>query len=151
MGRAGPGATGAVPGAGGGGGTGAAAAEPVRLDKWLWAARFFKTRGLAAAAIAGGRVQVNGARARHAKTVRPGDAVRLRLGPYEYQLTVRRPSARRGPATEAALLYEEDPAGKAQRLRLAEQHRIAAHAFSFGEGKPSKKERRELLRFKRGE
>ncbi len=130
---------------------GQAAAEAVRLDKWLWAARFFKTRGLAAAAIAGGRVQVNGSRAKHARTVRPGDAVRLRLGPFEYLLTVQRCSLRRGPAAEAAGLYEEDPAGKAQRLRLAEHHRIAAHAFSYGEGKPSKKERRELLRFKRGE
>ena len=123
----------------------------VRLDKWLWAARFFKTRGLAATAIAGGRVEVNGGRARHARTVRPGDAVRLRLGPYEHVLTVRRASAHRGPASEAAGLYDEDPAGKAARLRLAEQHRLAAHAFRSGEGKPTKKERRDLLRFKRGE
>jgi ribosome-associated heat shock protein Hsp15 len=122
-----------------------------RLDKWLWAARFFKTRGLAAEAIAGGRVEVNGVRAKHAKTIRAGDAVRLRLGPYEHLLTVRALTARRGPATQAALLYEEDPAGKARRLHLAEQHRLAAHSFSYGEGKPSKKERRDLLRFKRGE
>jgi len=132
-------------------GTDAGAAEPVRLDKWLWAARFFKTRGLAAEAIAGGRVEVNGVRAKHAKTIRAGDAVRLRLGPYEHLLTVRALTARRGPATQAALLYEEDPAGKARRLHLAEQHRLAAHSFSYGEGKPSKKERRDLLRFKRGE
>ena len=132
-------------------GPGGDAALAVRLDKWLWAARFFKTRGLAATAIAGGRVDVNGARAKHARTVRPGDAIRLRLGPFVYLLAVRRASAHRGPAPEAALLYDEDPAGKAQRLRLAEQHRVAAHAFSFGEGKPSKKERRDLLRFKRGE
>jgi len=125
--------------------------EPVRLDKWLWAARFFKTRGLAAEAIAGGRVQVNGARARHAKTVRPGDGIRVRVGPYEHLLTVRALSERRGPAAEAARLYEEDAEGKAQRLRLAEQHRLAAHAFTYGEGKPSKKDRRELLRFKRGD
>ena len=123
----------------------------MRLDRWLWAARFFKTRGLAADAIAGGRVQVNGARARHAKTVRPGDAVRVRLGPYEYRLTVRAASAHRGPAAAAAQLYEEEAAGKAERLRLAEQHRLAAHAFVFGEGKPSKQERRALLRFKRKE
>ena len=116
------------------GGTGESAlpAEPVRLDKWLWAARFFKTRGLAAAAIAGGRVEVNGARARHARAVRPGDTVRLRLGPYEYLLTVRRCTARRGPASEAALLFEEDPAGRARRAHLAEQHRLAAQAFRFG-------------------
>jgi ribosome-associated heat shock protein Hsp15 len=132
-------------------GAGATAPEPVRLDKWLWAARFFKTRGLAAGAIAGGRVEVNGARAGHAKTVRVGDAIRLRLGPYEHLLAVRAVSVHRGPAAQAALLYEEDPASKARRLHLAEQHRLAAHSFSYGEGKPSKKERRALLKFKRGE
>lgn len=132
-------------------GGGAAPPEPVRLDKWLWAARFYKTRGLAAEAIAGGRVEVNGARAKHARTVRPGDQLRLRLGPFEHLLTVRALSVRRGPAAQAALLYEEDPDGKARRLHLAEQHRLAAHAFSYGEGKPSKKERRDLLRFRRGE
>ncbi len=128
-----------------------AAPEPVRLDKWLWAARFFKTRGLAAAAVEGGRVQVNGARAKRAKTVRPGDAVRVKLGPYEHVVTVLGASAHRGPAAEAAQLYAEDLEAKARRLRLLEQHRLAAHAFSFGEGKPSKKERRAILRFKRGE
>jgi ribosome-associated heat shock protein Hsp15 len=132
-------------------GAGVAPPEPVRLDKWLWAARFFKTRGLAAEAIAGGRVVVNGARAKHAKTVRLGDAIRVRLGPYEHLLTVRALSARRGPASEAARLYEEDPAAKARRLHLAEQHRLAAHSFSYGDGKPTKKERRALLRFKREE
>ena len=132
-------------------GSGPTAVEPVRVDKWLWAARFFKTRGLAAEAIAGGRVQVNGARARHAKTVRPGDTIRLRLGPFEHLLTVRALSVRRGPAVEAALLYQEDPEGKARRIHLAEQHRLAAHAFTYGEGKPTKKNRREILRFKRGE
>jgi len=131
--------------------TGPAATEPVRVDKWLWAARFFKTRGLAAEAIAGGRVQVNGARAKHAKTIRPGDQIRLRLGPFEHLLTVLALSVHRGPATQAALLYQEDPEGKARRLHLAEQHRLAAHAFTYGEGKPSKKDRREMLRFKRGE
>jgi ribosome-associated heat shock protein Hsp15 len=125
--------------------------EPVRVDKWLWAARFYKTRGLAAEAIAGGRVQVNGARAKHAKTVKPGDQIRLRLGPYEHLLTVRALSVRRGPAPQAALLYEEDPGGKARRLHLAEQLRLAAIAFTYGEGKPTKKDRREILRFKRGE
>ena len=123
----------------------------MRLDKWLWAARFFKTRGLAATAIEGGRVQVNGARAKRARTVRPGDVVRVRLGPYEHLVTVRVASAHRGPASEAAQLYAEDPEAKARRLRLAEQHRLAAQAFSYGEGKPTKKERREIVRFKRGE
>jgi len=126
----------------------AAADEPVRLDKWLWAARFFKTRALATDAIAGGRVEVGGARAKPGRHVRAGDVVRLRLGPYEHLVTVRALSAHRGPAAAAALLYEEDPATRAERERLREQHRVAAHAFAHGEGKPSKKERRALDEFR---
>lgn len=125
--------------------------ETVRIDKWLWAARFFKTRGLAADAVAGGKVELNSTRPKPAKTVRVGDQVRVRLGPFEHIVTVRGLSERRGPAADAAKLYEEDPAGKARRETLAEQHRIAAQAFSYGEGKPSKKERRaiEKIRGKR--
>jgi ribosome-associated heat shock protein Hsp15 len=115
--------------------------EPVRVDKWLWAARFFKTRALAAEAIDGGKVEINGQKPKPAKTVRVGDEVRLRLGPYEYQLTVRGLSGRRGPASEAVKLYEEDPAGKTRRLKLAEQHKVAAQAFAYGEGKPSRQQR----------
>jgi ribosome-associated heat shock protein Hsp15 len=123
----------------------------VRLDKWLWAARFFKTRALAAEAIAGGKVQMNGARVKRGKSVRPGDVIRVRLGPYEHMVTVLRVSARRGSASEAAQLFVEDAAGKARRLHLVEQHRLAKHAFAFGEGRPSRRERREILRYKRGE
>ena len=120
------------------------AAEPVRVDKWLWAARFFKTRALAAEAVAGGRVEVGGHRVKPGRDVKLGDVVRLRLGPYVHVVTVRGLAARRGPAAEAAKLYEEDPASRAERERLREAHRLAAHAFAFGEGKPSKKERRAL-------
>ncbi|MBS1241188.1 MAG: hypothetical protein H6R40_615, partial [Gemmatimonadetes bacterium] len=74
----------------------------VRLDKWLWAARFLKTRALAVEAIEGGKVELNGEKPKRAKTVKPGDRIRLRLGPYEYLLTVREVSERRGPATVAA-------------------------------------------------
>jgi ribosome-associated heat shock protein Hsp15 len=74
--------------------------------------------------------------------------VRLRLGPYEHIVTVRALSERRGPASQAALLYTEDPAGRERRERLREQHRIAAQAFAHGEGKPSKKEMREIRRLK---
>lgn len=125
--------------------------EPARLDRWLWAARFFKTRALAAAAIAGGRIQVNGAKVKRARPLRVGDVVRVRLGPYEHLLTVRALSVHRGPAAVAAALYEEDPAGRQRRLHLAEQHRLAQQSFARGEGKPSKKERRDLIRLKRGE
>jgi ribosome-associated heat shock protein Hsp15 len=124
----------------------------VRLDKWLWAARFFKTRALAVEAIEGGKVEVNGEKPKRAKGVRPGDRIRLRLGPYEHLLTVREVSERRGPASVAATLYEEDAASKARRVLLREQHRMAPPAFDFGEGKPSKKQRRDLHRLKgRGE
>ena len=117
------------------------APEPVRVDKWLWAARFFKTRALAAEAIDGGKVEINGHKPKPAKTLHVGDEVRLRLGPYEYLLAVRGLSGRRGPASEAVKLYEEDPAGKARRLKLAEQHKVAAQAFAYGEGKPSRQQR----------
>jgi len=122
-----------------------------RLDKWLWAARFFKTRALAAKAIAGGRVDVNGVRAKHAGAVHLGYEVRVRLGPFEHVVTVRALELHRGPAREAALLYQEDPAARVRRERLAEQHRLAQKSFAHGEGRPSKRERREILRFKKGE
>jgi ribosome-associated heat shock protein Hsp15 len=76
--------------------------ERVRLDKWLWAARFFKTRALAAEAVAGGKVQVNGDRAKRARPVQTGDEVRVRHGPYDHVVVVRALSARRGPASAAA-------------------------------------------------
>ena len=120
------------------------AADPVRLDKWLWAARYFKTRALAAEAVAGGRVEVGGHRVKPGRDVRIGDVVRVRIGPYVHVVTVRALSGRRGPAAEAAKLYEEDAASRAEREKLREQHRLAAQAFAYGEGKPSKKERRAL-------
>ena len=123
-------------------------ADAVRLDKWLWAARFFKTRPLAVEAIDGGRIEVNGEKPKRAKNVRPGDRIRLRLGPYEHLVTVVALSERRGPAAAAAALYEEDAAVAARRELLREQHRLAPPAFDFGEGKPSKKQRRQIQRFK---
>ncbi len=120
----------------------------VRIDKWLWAARFFKTRALAVEAIAGGKVQVNGARAKRSKLIYEGDSVRLRKGPYEYQLVVRVAGDRRGSATEAAKLYEETEEGRRIRERLVEQHRLVARTFQTTKGRPTKKERRDLDRLK---
>src|SRR5438132_13540771 len=91
----------------------------VRLDTWLWAARFFKTRALAAQAVDGGKVELNGARAKRAKPVQPGDRLRVRRGPFEYHVTVRGLSARRGPAAVAAALSEEDAARKHATQRHA--------------------------------
>ena len=116
----------------------------VRLDRWLWAARFFKTRALASAAIAGGKVHVNGVRAKPAKQLRVGDALRMRLGPYEWLVTVRALSERRGPATDARALYEESADGRAARERLAEAHKIAPTPAYRGKGRPTKKDRRKL-------
>jgi ribosome-associated heat shock protein Hsp15 len=120
----------------------------VRVDKWLWAARFFKTRSLATEAVAGGKVEVNGERAKPAKSVKPGDEIRLRVPPYEHILIVRALAERRGPASVAHGLYEETEASAAERLRLAEQLRMAPAAFVFEErGRPTKKDRRELTKF----
>jgi ribosome-associated heat shock protein Hsp15 len=122
--------------------------ESVRLDKWLFAARFFKTRAASSQAIDSGKVFVNGSRAKRAKTLRVGDQVRVRRGPFEYLLTVRVLSEHRGPATQAVTLYEEDPAGKAARERLAQQLRIAPNPAFEGKGRPTKRDRRELDRLR---
>ena len=116
----------------------------VRLDRWLWVARLFKTRALAGEAIAGGKVQVNGGRAKAAKQIQVGDAVRVRKGPFEYHLTVRGLAERRGPPAVGAALYEEDPATKLLRERLAEQLRIAPSIRYEGKGRPTKKRRRKI-------
>lgn len=120
----------------------------IRLDKWLWAARFFKTRAIAAQAIAGGKVEVNDVRAKPAKLLHLGDRLRVRRGPYLYLLTVRVLSDRRGPPAQAATLYEEDPEGKAARERLAHQLRIAPPPAFEGKGRPTKRDRRELERLR---
>ena len=120
----------------------------IRLDKWLWAARFYKTRSLAAEAIAGGKVQVNGERVKRAKPMQVGDEVRIRLGPYEHQIVVRELSDRRGPAPEATRLYEEKAASRAAREALALQLKSLHAAFIPERGRPTKKDRREINRLK---
>ncbi|MGH7774037.1 MAG: RNA-binding S4 domain-containing protein [Candidatus Binatia bacterium] len=122
----------------------------IRLDKWLWAARFFKTRSLAAEAIEGGKVHVSGERTKAARAVRLGDEISVRRGPYEWVVIVRGLSIRRGPASEAQLLYEETGESKQRREALTEQLRAqGAYQPSF-KGRPSKKARREIIRFARG-
>ena len=121
----------------------------VRVDKWLWAARFFKTRSLAADAVAAGKVEVNGERVKPAKLLQLGDEVRVRLGPYEHVVHVRGVSERRGPASVAVTLYEESAASVAARAKLAEQLRMAPAAFVYEEkGRPTKRDRREIDRFR---
>ena len=122
--------------------------DRVRLDKWLWAARFFKTRSQAAEAIAGGKVQVNGDRAKRARPLQVGDQIRVRLGPYEHHVIVRALSARRGPAAEAAGLYEERPESIAARETLALQLKSLRVAFAPEKGRPTKRDRREIERLR---
>jgi ribosome-associated heat shock protein Hsp15 len=124
--------------------------DKIRVDKWLWAARFFKTRGLAATAVAGGKVYVNGSRAKPAKLVQVGDELRVRVGPYDWLVTVRAVTERRGSARDAQLLYDESAAGRAARERLAQAHKIAPAPTYQGKGRPTKKERREIERLEEG-
>ena len=121
----------------------------VRIDKWLWAARFFKTRSLATDAIAAGKVEVNGERVKPAKVLQTGDEVSVRLGPYLHVIRVRALSERRGPASVAATLYEETAESLAARAKLSEQLRMAPAAFVYEEkGRPTKRDRREIDRFR---
>jgi ribosome-associated heat shock protein Hsp15 len=121
----------------------------MRLDKWLWAARFFKTRSAATDAVDGGHVEVNGERAKPAKSLKLGDQLRIRLNQNTFVVHVRGFAERRGPASEAQTLYEETAEGRADRERLAEQRRLAPPmAFEEG-GRPTKKDRRNLARVKR--
>jgi ribosome-associated heat shock protein Hsp15 len=120
----------------------------VRVDKWLWAARFYKTRALAAEAIGGGKVQVNGERVKRAKALQTGDEVRIRQGPYEHVVLVRGLSDRRGPAALAAGLYEEKPESRAAREAMALQLKSLHAAFVPERGRPTKKDRREINRLK---
>jgi ribosome-associated heat shock protein Hsp15 len=127
----------------------ALSAGQVRVDKWLWAARFFKTRSLAADAIGGGKIEVNGERVKPAKLLKEGDEVRIRLGPYEHVLHVRGISERRGPATVAVTLYEETPDSVAARAKLSEQLKMAPAGFVFEDkGRPTKRDRREIERLR---
>ena len=123
------------------------ATETMRLDKWLWCARFYKTRSLATEEIAKGRVTVNGQAAKPARDLRCGDTVALRQGPVARTVLVRALSGARGPAPVAKLLYEETPESIAARERAAEQRRLAPEpAAALQEGRPTKRDRRNIDR-----
>jgi len=126
--------------------------EPLRLDRWLWAARFFKTRALAADAVDGGKVHVNGDRVKRSKVLRAGDQVEVRLGPYEHRVVVRALSTRRGPASVAQTLYDELPESVAERERLMAMRRLESGGVPRDTGRPNKRDRRQLdaLRRDRG-
>lgn len=119
----------------------------IRLDKWLWAARFFKTRSAAAKAVNGGQVQVNGARVKPARTVNSGETVRIRRGVVEFTIKVLALSDKRRGASEARLLYEETAESVARRERQREEHRLLAVEPLPTPGRPNKRDRRLIRRF----
>ena len=122
----------------------------LRIDRWIWAARFFKTRTSAAAAVSGGKVHLNGQRTKPAKAVRPGDRLDIRRGDNRWELTVLATATRRGPATEARTLYEELPESVERRVRDREARRERRLASGAGAGRPTKRDRRMLDRHTAG-
>ncbi|OQA32707.1 MAG: Heat shock protein 15 [Betaproteobacteria bacterium ADurb.Bin341] len=118
----------------------------MRIDKWLWAARFFKTRNMASDAIDGGKIKVNGAQVKPAKEITPGDTQEIHTH-EKWIVIVRGVHAQRRPASEARQLYEETPESSEQRKRLAELQRLAPTPGAGLKGRPTKRDRRQIKRF----
>lgn len=127
--------------------TGADPGATVRLDKWLWAARFFKTRQLAVEAINGGKVQVNGRRTKPGKSVQAGARLIVHKGSLEWDLTIKGISKQRRPASEAALLFEESENSRLRRQELVRQRRESGDRMQDTKGRPNKRDRRMIQRF----
>jgi ribosome-associated heat shock protein Hsp15 len=121
----------------------------IRIDKWLWAARFFKTRSLAAEAVNGGKVEANGERAKPSRAVRIGDRLHIRRGPYEWAILVKDVSRSRGSAPQAQQLYEETAESVAKRATTAAQLKFESAPVLDSPGRPSKKNRRAIGKFTR--
>jgi ribosome-associated heat shock protein Hsp15 len=124
-------------------------AEALRVDRWLWCARFYKSRAQAADAVAGGRVHVNGARVKPARALRVGDRVQVSLQGRDVEFDVRAIPARRGPPPEARACYEETPDSIERAAKWRDQHRLAALAAPRPDERPDKKSRRELIELAR--
>jgi ribosome-associated heat shock protein Hsp15 len=119
----------------------------MRVDKWLWAARFFKTRSLAQQAIAAGRVKLNDARVKSSHELKTGDALAIRVGDFEWKIVVAALSDKRGPAEQARKLYQETPASQAERERRRDLRRWGAEPASELKGRPTKRDRRRIEDF----
>ena len=119
----------------------------MRVDKWLWAARFYKTRSLAQQAIAAGRVKLNDARIKPAHELKTGDALAIRVGDFEWQIMVKALSDKRGPADAARQLYEESAASRMERERRQDLRRWGAEPASSLKGRPTKRDRRRIEGF----
>ena len=120
----------------------------MRIDKWLWAARFFKTRALASRSCDLGRIESNGVDAKPAREVRVGDILRIRNDSGEFQVEILALSEIRGPAPVAQKLYQESDASREMRLKLAKERKVMAQVEGFREGKPSKRDRRQIGRLR---
>jgi len=118
--------------------------EVVRIDKWLWAARFYKTRSAATDAVLGGRVHVNDARVKPSKEVKAGDVLEVKVGQLQWTVVVRGISAKRGPASVAATLYEETPESSAERERRVAELRLSRPIGADLGTRPTKRDRRRL-------
>jgi ribosome-associated heat shock protein Hsp15 len=121
----------------------------IRLDKWLWAARFYKTRALSADAIGTGKIEVNGERAKRSKLVQVGDSIRIRMGPYEHVIDVTGVSGTRGSATIAATLYKETEESRKAREAMAAHVRAMNANTGYESGRPTKKDRRDIEKVRR--
>lgn len=123
--------------------------DKVRVDKWLWATRFFKTRPLATEAIIGGKVQVNGQRVKPGKILQVGDELSIRRGRTLYVVIVRGLASRRGPASQASLLYDETEDSRRSRAEIAEQQKVCGTLHAQPKGRPNKRNRRTIIRYLR--
>lgn len=123
--------------------------DGIRIDSWLWAARFFKTRSLAKQAIEGGKVRLDGARAKPSKTVQIGSTLEIHKGDQQWTVIVEGLSSKRGAASVATTLYQETEQSQLDREQATEQRRMARLAMPLPDHRPSKKERRDLQRFRR--
>lgn len=121
--------------------------ESQRLDKWLWAARFFKTRGLASEAVSGGKVHLNGSRVKPSRLLRVGDSLCITKGQYEYDLLIKGLNLKRRPAKEAVLLYQESQQSMDVRQQRMEENKILNAHMPFSENRPNKKNRRQIIKF----
>ena len=120
----------------------------MRIDKWLWAARFFKTRALAQAAVGGGKVKRHGESVKPAKEIGVGDELSIRIGEYEWLITIKELPARRGPAAVANTLYDEGEESRARRMAQIADRKAQGSAAGARKGRPTKRERRQIVRFK---
>jgi ribosome-associated heat shock protein Hsp15 len=123
--------------------------KAIRLDKWLWAARFFKTRSLAAEAVTGGKISINGNRPKPSRMVRPGDLLTIRRGPYEWTVTVKVVARLRGPASLAQQLYDETEESVSRREAAIARLKLERSPEFDSPGRPSKKDRRAIERWTR--